>query len=631
MQLRNKSKRNAQKPPWDDLVPKKGRRRVTFAENPLPEASQPPQPPSLPSRTSATRTVASRPRSTSNPRKRKAPPKRKPSNASTRPKARPKAPTRPKASTHQQASDPTTEPEEEENNEEHEEENIEGNTGETEGQSALPSLPRLLEQSSQTSHIVLSSDPMSTPRQAQSQPFSATEMQHDPQHVMFQIELLINGKNQGTTPLNIDINDFSQLNFGEIKQQILPEVKQWASRRTLPMSDLLSDPWMVTVGALKGNHQVIKVDSEPQWQSVLSVLRVRKKLKDKACLVARIEAYWRTEDWVEEVASVKKTNKSQPKSVRTTVYAEPAPSSDQDQEAFSSEDDMAPELKGRDSTTRRQLIAKRKADLNASLIDALAQKIFTLHTCRDKRCANYGGCCYVQRSNNKHNKIPQIEQEAWAKMIIAKVDDVTPAVPPGNWVAEWIAGYNEVELKRSGKKASAAADPAAPMPASAPLNWFNNPLQQQWPYSSYPLQFPYQQAPSIYPHLAQSPLPPLPAQQSLPAQQAPPTLTPSSPLRSEGSDDDTLLYDYGNWLADREKNPQRRQAIKEAINKASSEFIKFEHLRSIDTLEGVPYGIMIDLKGNLKAFKEHKKAQVQEKTRELEAQIGLVALAQAGR
>ncbi|KAM3064778.1 hypothetical protein ACMFMG_008363 [Clarireedia jacksonii] len=195
-------------------------------------------------------------------------------------------------------------------------------------------------------------------------------------------------------------------------------------------------------------------------------------------------------------------------------------------------------------------------------------------------------------------------------MVIAKVDGVTSSIPPPNWVVEWLAGHNVVELKKSSKKATGSTDTAAPIPAVAPSNWPNHPIHP-WPY---PLQFPYQQPPSIYP---------LPTQQLLPVQQ------PLLP-QHEGSDDDTLLHDYGNWLADREKNLQRRQAIKEAINKASSEFVKLEHLRTIDQLEGVPYGIMIDLKGNLKAFKEFKKAQNLEKTRELDVQIGLFALAQAG-
>jgi hypothetical protein len=415
---------------------------------------------------------------------------------------------------------------------------------------------------------------------------------------------------------SININDCLRPNLNDFKNSIYPDyAKGWEDRRQLTGGNkALWGNWIVTYGNPKqGNSVVTEVKDEADWLRLQSMLRQMRHLGDKKCFTLSIDALYHTFDRPHTPPSTEpKAGKSHPKTARPTPLQDPfmAPSSDDNPDSNTEAQDNR---LARDSTTNRQLVEQRAINSADSHKVVVKKQIFAIHLCSESRCPNNKGCCYKLPSTGNHHKVSIDEQLEWAAHIVAATPHVTLNSPPINWIKNYGEGYAQQHFKRQGNRKSDPStraiapivDPivsATPAITAQPVQViFQGPPHQQF-YGEQPggnMHYGIPQNPQFH-------------GQTRPIQRQSQVLIPSSPLRTTASGNDDPMPDFSDHLLRDVTNPNRRQAIEQAIRTINDEFLIIEQLKTpagvrslIDA--GVKSGIALWVQQQATVFTRHQK------------------------
>jgi hypothetical protein len=113
---------------------------------------------------------------------------------------------------------------------------------------------------------------------------------------------------------------------------------------------------------------------------------------------------------------------------------------DDDEQDYNSDDLpilRALSKQSRDLITNRILKEKRARD-NALPLERLIEKnIFNTWRCREERCDNRRGYCFVLKSTGQHYKVITSQQAKWAAAITKNHRGATLNQPPYNLIAQF--------------------------------------------------------------------------------------------------------------------------------------------------------------------------------------------------
>src|SRR6266536_3732097 len=468
----------------------------------------------------------------------------------------------------------------------------------------------------------------------------------DPHWITISITPDIEGKRKEKDQILIthNINNSGRANLHELQQHFYTEyVAEWEEHRGLVGGNRPRKlHWKVTIGNSKGVHRTIRVKDEKGWDSVEANLRQMRHSGDtKNCDSILVDALYKTFDRLttpDVDIKASKTTKSKASTVRATPlnirppldnYSDPFPD-DVNEPDFVLDEPALPTLKPvvrpRDSATSRQLAQKAVRDSGVTAVEKIRQSIYAYYTCKDLRCSNKSGCCYHFKSRKTHHKISHLEQEEWAQDVVYNFEDVTIDRPRRAWLINYQDGYAQTTMKRSGKKT--ASTPTTPdIEVLAPVQ---QPVQQpqQPPYYAPqpPYGYPYApppQYPPQYPPIHQE------SQHQRRAAAPPPSSPPRASSPIQATDNDELMNAFGRYLLLHENRLARRQAIEKAIELIQEQFIEYDSLRSVKTLQrleahGVPIGIIDLIKTKRSQFSTVYRAQ-----REMAAVQGLIGMGNA--
>jgi hypothetical protein len=94
----------------------------------------------------------------------------------------------------------------------------------------------------------------------------------------------------------------------------------------------------------------------------------------------------------------------------------------------------------RDSITNRMLKEKRARE-NALPSERLIEKnIFDTWRCREERCDNHRGYCFVLKSTGQHYKVTTSQQAEWAEAIAKNLRGATLNQPPYDLITRFEDG-----------------------------------------------------------------------------------------------------------------------------------------------------------------------------------------------
>jgi hypothetical protein len=446
----------------------------------------------------------------------------------------------------------------------------------------------------------------------------------------------MDGKRAESLIKSINISDtvFGDMDLGGLQRYIYTEfVEEWERRRALEGGNRpVRQPWKVTIGNPKGQHQIYRVRDDAGWEAVHVQLRMKKHIgQKKICSSILIDAPYETfqRDSSPPVESRKstKSSKARPHTKQTVnLISSDIESSDDTDDTSESESDgdlgsKNGKKKGaRDSRTRKQLKDKRARDKSASSKDRIASQINAIHTCLEQDCPNFRGICYKLKSAKSHHEVSIAEQNKWADCILAEVKGVDLETPPAKWIASYIEGYSLQARKKSGKRktgqtlrevapkvdqgsavVTTAAAPAVhyymgPPPHPTPQVDLRPSYHDQYPRSRY---IPQHHQP-YYSH----PLAPYRNPRSM-RREVP---LASSPLKADSTDEE-LNNQYRDYLLRNEQDKNRIAAIKTAFQFANHAYMKLEQLKSnraVDQLitGGVKQGIALLIQEKVSDFKD---------------------------
>jgi hypothetical protein len=83
-----------------------------------------------------------------------------------------------------------------------------------------------------------------------------------------------------------------------------------------------------------------------------------------------------------------------------------------------------------------QMLKEKRARENALPLERLIEKnIFDTWRCREERCDNHRGYCFVLKSTSQHYKVIISQQAKWAEAIAKNLREATLNQPPYNLIA----------------------------------------------------------------------------------------------------------------------------------------------------------------------------------------------------
>ena len=94
----------------------------------------------------------------------------------------------------------------------------------------------------------------------------------------------------------------------------------------------------------------------------------------------------------------------------------------------------------RDSITNRMLKEKRARDDALPSERLIEKNIFSTWRCREERCDNRRGCCFVLKSSGQHYKVTTPQQAEWAAAIANNHGGATLNQPPYDLIARFEDG-----------------------------------------------------------------------------------------------------------------------------------------------------------------------------------------------
>ena len=467
-----------------------------------------------------------------------------------------------------------------------------------------------------------------------------------PHHVAVVITPIIEGIHKPSMLRNLQINDFTCLDFEDLRAQIYDSrVKGWEETRGLQGGNkTIHRPWHVFIGNHKSTHPVEVLDSE-DWLGILGTLRRKlyqgeKRWPFELVVIATFD----TVDRNSTPPPAAKKGKARPNTVKLISLLSDSVDS---QQSSDQEDDeeadipVAAPKKTRDSSTNRQLASKAIRDTADDKKEVIRKRIFALHHCIDERCSNLRGCCFKLRSRKTHHKINILEQGQWALSVLNEIEGITLETPPLDWIAKFEEGFHETEMKKSGTRraepkneAIQAAPPLSNTPEvhyhyAPPANPTPPPMQPAIqpvpyaqpqfgaPYGYYPPGFsPFNQHPQSRkrPHFDQG-------SRSVPL--APPA--PSSPILAPNDAPD-LMIAFKEFVLLGEMPLAKKEALKGALDTITDEFIELEQLKDKAVIErliasGMKQGIADLISKSVSIFKLDYKGK-------RDASEGLLALGQ---